>query len=53
MSIAIKQFTCKTRSRWCPSGQVAADSHSIVSLNLPRNALTNGRPPSQLMLGSD
>jgi hypothetical protein len=53
MSIAIRRFIGKTRSRWCPSGQVAADSHSIASLNLPRTALTNGRPHSQLMLGSD
>jgi len=53
MSIAIKRFICKTRNRWCPSGQVAADSRSIANLNLPHNALTNGRPHSQLMLGSD
>jgi len=52
MSIAIKRFICKTRSRWCPSGQVAADSQAIVNLNLLRNALINGRPPSHLMLGS-
>jgi hypothetical protein len=52
MSIAIKPFICKTRSRWCPSGQVAADSHSIVNHNALDSALTNGRPHSQLMLGS-
>jgi hypothetical protein len=53
MSIAIKPFICKTRSRWCPSGEVAADSQAIVNLNLLRNALINGRPHSQLMPGSD
>jgi hypothetical protein len=52
MSIAIKPFICKTRSHWCPNGQVAADSHSIVNLNLLRNALINGRSHSRLMLGS-
>jgi len=49
MSIAIKPFICKTSSRRCPRGQVAADSQAIVNLNLPRNALIHGRPHSRPM----
>jgi len=44
MSIAIQRFICKTRNRWCPSGQVAAGSPAIVNLNLLRNPLIHERP---------
>src|SRR5512145_2805828 len=53
MSIAIKRFIGKTQSRRCLRGEVAVGSQAIVSLNLLRNVLINGRLPRQLMLGSD
>src|SRR6266508_1790571 len=53
MYIAIKRFICKILICRCLRGQVAADGQSMVSLNMPDNALTNGRPHKHLVLGSD